>query len=314
MLRNAREYPRALIGMLHTGEPSMPAAIRSVEEQQDVDTTLDLIGPLPKWEAHRKLFERFSADGGAHELLVKLDADMELLEPQLLSAAALLMRRHRRLDHIVLGVDDWLSRERIMGLSIWRGGVTWAEPPPDLFTDLAHTDVRDRLKLIDAGRPLVAHARQPSEMQSIRYGAHRATKAMRTRKRTRLQRLRAFAHVVTEDPAPERRLALAAIEAALTDEALGRSLVDGDRPTPDAVLAALQERAAQLDALAGSVLALIDDVEASGEEIHERSMTGQRLVGRPHLSRLRAIGQRLTVRTPFDPGQARAEFLAHLDG
>lgn len=298
--------------MLQTGEQELPAAIQSVEQQQGIENTLVVIGPLPKWEAHRRLFQRFSDDAGNHDLLVKLDADMEILEPRLLSAAALLMRTNRRLDHLVLGVDDWLSTDRIMGLSIWRSGVKW-EPPPDLFTDLAQSDARDRLKLMDCGRPLVAHARNPSEAQAVRYGAHRAAKAALSRKRTRLQRLGRFAEVVAHSPAQQRRLALAAVEATLVDQHLGRRLVDGDSPVPDAVMAKLRSRAEELESLVKSVHTLIDAVKRAGDEVHETRLTGQEPRTSSPESRARAALARISLRRPIDRERALAQLLSHLD-
>ena len=219
---------RALAGILHVGEPSLPRAIASLESQVGVDLDLHLIGHEPKWEAHRQLFERFDADAGAHDVLIKVDADMELVHPGFVRSIGQLFRRFRHIDHAVIGVDDWFSGERIMGLTAWRGGTRWTTPPSDLFTDLAASTAREKFKLIDPGFPLVLHGADPSDEQAFRYGAHRALKAAASRRGTRLDRLEAFARFAVEAPEEGRLLALAAAVGALDDERFGRRCTDGD--------------------------------------------------------------------------------------
>lgn len=299
---------RALVGILHVGESSLPKAIASVESQQQVEPIIHLIGHRPKWDAHRELFDHFSAVGGDYELMVKLDADMEILHPRLLAASGDILARHLRVDHIVFGVDDWLSGERIMGISIWRGGVRWETPPPDLFTDLAPSTARDRLKLIDLGRPLVAHAQSPSASQAFRYGAHRALKAARTGKASRLDRLESFVRFTVRDPHPTRVLALAAAEAALLDVAFGRRLVDGlEAVTSDDALR-LRDRAHQLDELVRSVITQIDGLRS-------RSTSGvQAPPARVGLAaRARDSVRRRLSPPPLDAQRLKEEFVASLD-
>jgi hypothetical protein len=299
---------RALVGILHVGEPSLAQAIASVESQERVTSTVHLIGHRPKWDAHRELFEHFSTAGRDYGLLVKLDADMELLHPRLLAASGEILARHRRVDHLVFGVDDWLSGERIMGMSIWRGGVRWEAPPPDLFTDLAPSSARDRLKLMDLGRPLVAHAQSPSASQAFRYGAHRALKAARTGKASRLDRLESFVRFTVTDPHPTRVLALAAVEAALLDVAFGRRLVDGLETITGDDESRLRDRALQLDELQRSVITHIDGLRS-------RSTSGVQApparVG--PAARVRDSVRRRLSPPPLDAQRLREEFVASLD-
>ena len=247
--------PRVLVGILHVDEPSLPAAVASATSQEGVEVVVELIGPLPKWQAHRRLFATFSEHGGAYDVMVKLDADMELLHPRVFAAVAETLKHARRVDHLILGVDDWLSGERIQGIQFWRGGVRWDVPPPELFTDLGVSDAREVFKMIDTPTPLVAHAREPSDAQAMRYGAHRGLKTLVSRKRSRIDRLASFARFVAEHPARPRPLALAAADRALYDEASGRLLIDGDAPVPDELVTALQRAAEDVNTLRDSVLA-----------------------------------------------------------
>lgn len=246
--------PRVLVGILHVDEPSLPAAVASATSQEDVEVVVRPIGPLPKWHAHRRLFATFSELGGAYDVMVKLDADMEMLHPRVFAAVAETLKRAGRVDHIILGVDDWLSGERIQGIQFWRGGVRWDAPPPELFTDLGVSDAREVLKMIDIATPLVAHARDPSDAQAMRYGAHRGLKTLVLRKESRIDRLASFARFVAEHPTRPRPLALAAADRAIHDEVSGRLLIDGDAPVPVELVADLQRAAEDVDILRDSVL------------------------------------------------------------
>ena len=299
---------RALVGVLHVGEPSLMQAIDSVDAQERVDSTLHLIGHLPKWDAHRALFNHFTSEGEAYDVMVKLDADMEILHPRLLAASGDLFARHQRVDHIVFGVDDWLSGERIMGMSIWRGGVRWEGPPPDLFTDLAPSSARGRLKLMDLDRPLVAHAQSPSETQALRYGAHRALKAARTGKASRLDRLEAFVHFTTTNPDPIRVLALAAAEAALLDPAFGRKMVDGLTTVTENDLSRLRGRAQHPHEIERSLLLQIERIRATRFPGAPPAPTPTGL-----LDRARGSLRRRLSPPPLDTQRLRAEFVASLD-
>ena len=268
---------RVLVGILHVDEPSLPAAVASATLQEDVEVVVEPIGPLPKWHAHRKLFATFSEHGGAYDVMVKLDADMQMLHPRVFAAVAETLKRSRRVDHIILGVDDWLSGERIQGIQFWRGGVRWDAPPPQLFTDLGASDAREVFKMIDAPTPLVAHARNPSEAQAMRYGAHRGLKTLVLRKVSRIDRLASFARFVAEHPTRPRPLALAAADRALHDEASGRLLIDGDAPVPGELVADLQRAAEDVNILRDSVLERLTSLRSPDavpelQEQHSRSL------------------------------------------
>lgn len=303
---------RALIGILHAGEPSLDDAIASAKAQVGVRVTIMTISGLPKWEAHRELFERFTTDAGRHDLLVKLDADMELIEPGILAASSRIVRENPRLDHIVLGVDDWLSGERIMGMSIWRSGVRWPEDPPDLFTDMSRSTARERFKLIDPGFPLVLHARQPSEGQALRYGAHRALKAARTQKSSRLDRLETFATFAATTDDGRRHLALAAVALALREETAGRRLVDGDVGPREEDLVGLRRAAEQPEQLLREIQADIAALRRSAGslETREGQSSDQRL--RRLMSRARTSLKRRLSAPPMDDELVKATFLAEL--
>jgi hypothetical protein len=228
-MADATQRPSVLVGVLHVGEPSLPRALDRIRAQQDVAVELLEIGHETKAEAHRRLFDAFSDAADRHDALVKVDADMELVPPNLLHAIGTLFRQHPDLDHLLLGVDDWYSGRRIQGMNAWRNGVRWTAPPPDLFTDLATNTARTKLKVMDCGRPLVLHATDPSDEQAIRYGLQRGLKAAATGKASRVERLLDVVDHAGTVPERGRRLAVAALEAALSDPVSARDVLDRAR-------------------------------------------------------------------------------------
>lgn len=235
--------PQVLVGMLHVGEPSVPRVRGLITAQSGVDVELLEIAHLPEREAHARLYAAFDAADTRFDAVVKVDADMELIEPRLLHAIAVMFRRHSTLDHILLGVDDWFSGRRILGLTAWRRGVRWTSPPPELFTDLPTNTSRNELKVLDPGRPLVLHAADPTDAQAIRYGLHRGLKAVSTGKASRLERLRDVIEHAAHDPQRGRAVAVAAIALALEDGSAGRRML-ADPDADDAARRALLERSA----------------------------------------------------------------------
>ena len=217
--------PSVLVGMLHVGEPSVGRVRRLILAQQDVRVELAEFAHLAEREAHERLYTAFDAADDRHDAVVKVDADMELVEPRLLHAIATLFVRHPNLDHILLGVDDWFSGRRIQGLTAWRRGIRWTSPAPELFTDLVANTSVTKLKLMDVGRPLVLHANDPTDEQAIRYGLHRGLKAIAAGKASRLSRLSDVVDHASTAPERGRLLAVAAIRLAFEDRALAEQLL-----------------------------------------------------------------------------------------
>jgi hypothetical protein len=317
-----QEAVRVLAGILHVGEPSLPRTLESLAAQQGIHLEQLLIGHLPEREAHRRLYEGFTAATLEHELLVKVDADMELVEPRLLVALGTLLRRHPEVERVVLGVDDWFTGQRIHGMLAWRGGTRWTSPPPELFTDLATDTAIGKFKLIDAGRPLVLHAADPTDEQALRYGAHRALKAEATGRASRLGTLQAL--VSTTDALPERgrRLAVTAVSLAFEDPELGARCIGGDAMLLPADRERIEARAAE-PSLIGLVEAALEtrrmtatDAAEPAEEDDASTDAGlrRRSLLRRGAGRLqRMLRGRPSGRPEPDQAALREEFLTLLD-
>ncbi len=309
---NAGGCPSLLVGMLHVGEPSVARVRERIRAQQDVDVELREFAHLPEREAHARLYATFDAADERHDALVKVDADMELVEPRLLHAIATLFVRHPGLDHVLIGVDDWFSGRRIQGMSAWRRGVRWTSPPPDLFTDLPTNTVRTKLKLMDVGLPLVLHATDPTDEQAIRYGLHRGLKAVATGKSSRIERLLNVVDHAAAAPERGRLLAVAAMELAFVDGAAATRLLAATSPA-DGVWGTIVERAASGD-LCSSVRARLEDGTTTGSDHVAVAPVTRRT---SFLRRVRCAARRITrdrdEAANLDVAQLRAEFLTLLE-
>ena len=261
--------PCVLVGMLHVGEPSVPRVRELIVSQMDVDVELLEIAHLPEREAHERLYRTFDAADPKFDAVVKVDADMELVEPRLLHAIGMLFRRHPSLDYLLIGVDDWFSGQRIHGMTAWRQGIRWTSPPPELFTDLPTNTARTELKLVDVGRALVLHAADPTDEQAVRYGLHRGLKATATAKASRIARLSDIVEHAAVDPERGRLVAVAAIAAALEDRRAATMLLDDLRTDPSAV-SQFVERADDPDLLARTS-ELLATFAAASERLNDAS-------------------------------------------
>lgn len=233
----------ALAGILYVGEPALPRVLEGLERQTDVELRTILIGHHPFDQAHGHLYRAFDQRRDDHDVFVKVDADMEIVEPRLLVAIGTLFKMHAGLDLVTVGVDDWISGERIIGMNAWRRGTRWRAAPSALFADLPAVRVRSKLKLLDLPRPVVLHATTPSREQSWRYGAQRGLKVVETLKLSRLQRMRDFVQFVSSAPQPARLLAVAGAEVALFDRPLAERLVFGEAALTPSEVAGLEARA-----------------------------------------------------------------------
>jgi len=220
-----RRKLRVLVGVLSVGEPSLPRALQSVREQSAVATEILEFRDLPERQAHRELFAALSERGAAFDMLVKVDADMEILHPRLFVAVGKLFAAFPRVDFVPLAVDDWFTRTQIGSLNFWRGGVQWTGTTPELFTDRGSNSVRKELPLLSIDEPLVHHAYQPTTAQAVRYGAHRALKARVANNLRRVDELARAVDAWGDEPTPERAMAVFAISTALRDAAAGEQLL-----------------------------------------------------------------------------------------
>jgi len=226
---------RVLAGVLSAGEPNLRRTFAGIHSQTGVCLELVHISNLPKAEAHRQLYTEFSARTADFDVLVKVDGDMEIIHPRLFLAICAVFTHFSHIDRVSVSVDDWLSKGKLGGLNSWRGGVRWLENPPDLFSDRVRNTSGSSVNLLGGDEPLVLHAVRPSPVQVLRYGAHRALKAVAKaasprRSLSGLRQIEDLIETCRTDPVFERRLLLLAIGESLHDNTFGRVLIDALPP------------------------------------------------------------------------------------
>lgn len=229
--------------VLYAGEPSLSTAISSIESQAGVIPRFILIGNHPKHQAHERLFRLMTDYRTEHDFFIFLGADMFLASPRLLLGLGTIFDEIPRLDHVLLGVNDWYSGEHQLGVNVWRRGVSHGSSPNSLFTDLASGTSRTQLKIQRPRSPLILHGIDPSDRQAVRYGAQRGMKAAASGKHSRWERLATLIDFAAMNPAPQRLLALAGVKAALTDRSLGDRCITSTVSLSDDDLQRLHESA-----------------------------------------------------------------------
>ena len=108
-------HNRVLVGVLSAGEPSLESSLASIHAQEKVEVEIIHVADRLQFEAHRELFATFDERSADFDLIVKIDADMEILNPRLLTALIAMFQRFPEHDLIPVAVDDWLSGTRISG-------------------------------------------------------------------------------------------------------------------------------------------------------------------------------------------------------
>jgi len=234
-----RARPRTLVGLLTVGEPTTIAALESATSQAGFDVDTFVIRNLPKREAHAVLYERFNTSGSGYDLLVKLDADMLIVEPHLFGVLVQMLAEFDALDHVKLAVTDWFTGTCMTGLHAWRPTVRWLGPPPPDFTDRGRTTSRGKSPLLGRDRRLVLHGFDPDATQAVRFGAHRGLKSTLLGSGRLDERLSTLAEAAEADPHPMRLLATAAALIALEDPGFGRHCTETSGGIDRAVLARL---------------------------------------------------------------------------
>lgn len=253
----------ALVGVLSAGEPTLPKALAAIRNQAGITVEIVHISDLPKHEAHRLLYKTFTARTDRFDLLAKVDADMEILHPRLLSSIAGLFDAFPEVDLAPVAVDDWLSGRQIWSLNVWRGGIRWLEEPPDLFSDQARNTSRQAFSLLKVGQPLVLHAAHATPLQALRYGAHRALKARSSQDVGRIRAVERTVRFCAAEPCFERNLVLLAIEMSLRDPELGRLFVDTPTVKNPVATATARARVESASDLSARVLQQLDELRTA---------------------------------------------------
>ena len=171
----ARPLPRILVGVLYSGESQYDRCKRSIESQAGVEIEVYSIEKKPNAIAHRLLYREFTRRGLNYDLLLKVDADMELTSRFTVRDIFQFMLRNSQVSQGVFPVFDFYSQANIVGLHAFKNEAQWIENEDLLFVD--HDPVINGEKQIFLDYPVVAtHCDSPTLAEATFFGVHRSVK------------------------------------------------------------------------------------------------------------------------------------------
>src|SRR5438067_1565931 len=132
---SAAFVPKLLIITLSTGEAALPVLVRQLRRQSFQDFEHEIISGLPNRAAHNRLYRTIMGHSASFELFLKLDADMTLRSDASLSDALAATNGYADVQHFAFPVWDCFTDREILGVHLFRAGLSWDEITDDLFVD-----------------------------------------------------------------------------------------------------------------------------------------------------------------------------------
>jgi hypothetical protein len=123
------------------------------------------------------LYAAFNAVDDSYDMLVKVDADMEVEHSNIFASAHRKLIENPEIQNLQVTVFDFMSQRRIGALHFYRPGVQWNLSIDDTFTDMAPVPPSQILFDDVDLAPAAKHCFGPSMAQAVRYGLHRGSKA-----------------------------------------------------------------------------------------------------------------------------------------
>lgn len=170
---------RIFVGTLYAGENEIEECVDSINRQKGVTFEHVIFKNLGNKEAADTLYKTFMDRSDEFDLLIKVDADMVLLDDHLFSNISQKFREHDWLDLLEIRLHDFYSDQLIWGLNSFRSTVKWKPAQDNLFIDdfppvPKNRRIGDCLELAPAG----IHCKNPSPLQAFHYGVHKGLKVI----------------------------------------------------------------------------------------------------------------------------------------
>jgi len=165
---------KVMVGTLHAGEREFPESRRSVEAQTYEYVDHVVISGHPNKEAHALLYKHFLESDA--DLLIKIDADMVLLEADFIDRVVTTFTDQTAIDTLAIAILDFFSGEEMVGINAYRRTVDWrSDRQIGLFTDSGFSGA-NRLVIGGAFLHSCVHSPNPSPFQAFHFGVHRGLK------------------------------------------------------------------------------------------------------------------------------------------
>ena len=173
-------FPRVFVGTLHSGEGDFPACEDAVRRQRGVVVQHSTFSGLPEKEAHNALWHAWREAQVGCSMFVKVDADTVLAHDEVLLELWRMMRANPRITGIQAPLLDYFTDGSINGLNCFSPRVTFNDTESDLFCDrgidVDHDVVVKADGVPERLSPAGYHAFNPTDVQALHYGLHRALK------------------------------------------------------------------------------------------------------------------------------------------
>ena len=173
---------RLYVGTLYSNENEFEECVQSIEAQNYRDFKHYIFKSLPKKDAHEALFGTFIENADHFDVLIKVDADMVITDPDLFGKIADKFCNHPQLELLEIAVHDFFSDQLIWGLNSYRKTFQWRKSKENLFTDFVPTQSKHRFRDNEELAPASIHCKNPGRFQSFHYGVHKAIKVMQPKR------------------------------------------------------------------------------------------------------------------------------------
>ena len=168
---------KVMVGTLHGYENEFERCKASVARQSHPNLEHVVLSGLSKKDSVSTLMERF-LDSDA-DILVKVDADMVLLETDLVSRVVEVFAMAPDLQLLQMAVMDFFSGQAMQGINAYRRSIDWRTERQDrLFTDKTFVDKSQRLVAWAPFLQSAIHSPDPSTLQAFHFGVHRGLKVL----------------------------------------------------------------------------------------------------------------------------------------
>jgi len=168
------------VGTLYVNENEFPESIDSIFRQSYKHYDHYVFRNLPNKEAHVALFKSFLEKTNEYDVLVKVDADMVLLNTSIFANIVDVFKQKDWVQILSIAVHDFFSDRLIWGLNTYRNTVRWDLDSENLFVDIPNTPIDNYFFDDHILAPAAIHCKNPSPYQAFHYGIHRGLKVIQT--------------------------------------------------------------------------------------------------------------------------------------
>lgn len=170
---------KVFVGTMEHGEGEFEACREAVAKQEGVEVFHLVVSHLPENVAHERLYTQWNQAKTSHDLFLKVDADTVLAHRGVIKAYADMFEANPRLTGIQAWLQDYMTDQKIYGLTCLRNTVIVSTAVDKLYCDRAdtgHDIVLRGDELPKKLNPAGTHCSSPTDMQAFHYGFHRGKK------------------------------------------------------------------------------------------------------------------------------------------